>query len=23
MHYDSGIHTPDPTNALRTAVPGR
>lgn len=23
LHYDSDIHTPDPTNALRTAVPGR
>lgn len=21
LHYDSDIHTPDPTNALRTAVP--
>lgn len=20
LHYDSDIHTPDPTNALRTAV---
>lgn len=23
LHYDSDIHTPDPTNALRTVVPGR
>ena len=22
LHYDSDIHTPDPTNALRTAVSG-
>lgn len=21
LHYDSDIHTPDPTNALRTAIP--
>ena len=23
LYHDSGIHPPDPTNALRTAIPGR